>query len=156
MQADGAGWHQRGRALQVPNNIVLLSLPPYSPELNAMGERLELELIGLRQRIRSQGMTPDQDGDTQRSGPNKTSRAPAPFWSATVTGGGNASGACASGIFFQCETSNGILTVSPAAGQTLTISNSIMDEVGAATVWPALSASDLSQHGRMRRRPRRR
>ncbi len=25
---DGAGWHQRGRALQVPANITLLSLPP--------------------------------------------------------------------------------------------------------------------------------
>ena len=33
---DGAGWHQRGKALQVPANITLLSLPPYSPELNPM------------------------------------------------------------------------------------------------------------------------
>ena len=33
---DGAGWHQRGTALQVPANITLLSLPPYSPELNPM------------------------------------------------------------------------------------------------------------------------
>ena len=33
---DGAGWHQRGRNLQVPANISLLSLPPYSPELNPM------------------------------------------------------------------------------------------------------------------------
>ena len=33
---DGAGWHQRGRALQLPDNIVLLHLPPYSPELNPM------------------------------------------------------------------------------------------------------------------------
>jgi hypothetical protein len=31
---DGAGWHQRGGALIVPENISLLSLPPYSPELN--------------------------------------------------------------------------------------------------------------------------
>jgi transposase len=30
----GAGWHQRGRRLKVPENISLLSLPPYSPELN--------------------------------------------------------------------------------------------------------------------------
>ena len=33
---DGAGWHQRGRKLQVPDNITLLPLPPYSPELNPM------------------------------------------------------------------------------------------------------------------------
>jgi hypothetical protein len=33
---DGAGWHQRGRNLIVPDNIRLLSLPPYSPELNPM------------------------------------------------------------------------------------------------------------------------
>ena len=33
---DGAGWHQRGRKLQVPDTITLLSLLPYSPELNPM------------------------------------------------------------------------------------------------------------------------
>ena len=33
---DGAGWHQRGNKLKVPVNITLLSLPPYSPELNSM------------------------------------------------------------------------------------------------------------------------
>ena len=33
---DGAGWHQRGKKLQVPENITLLLLPPYSPELNPM------------------------------------------------------------------------------------------------------------------------
>ena len=33
---DGAGWHQRGEKLQVPDNITLLSPPPYSPELNPM------------------------------------------------------------------------------------------------------------------------
>lgn len=33
---DGAGWHQRGERLTVPDNITLLSLPPYSPELNPM------------------------------------------------------------------------------------------------------------------------
>ena len=33
---DGAGWHQRGARLKVPGNITLLSLPPYSPELNPM------------------------------------------------------------------------------------------------------------------------
>jgi hypothetical protein len=30
---DGAGYHQRA-ALEVPDNITLLTLPPYSPELN--------------------------------------------------------------------------------------------------------------------------
>lgn len=30
---DGAGWH-RSAKLIVPDNIVLLQLPPYSPELN--------------------------------------------------------------------------------------------------------------------------
>ena len=34
---DGAGWHQTGGELEVPNNIVLLPLAPYSPELNPMG-----------------------------------------------------------------------------------------------------------------------
>ena len=33
---DGAGWHQRGNKLELPANVTLLSLPPYSPELNAM------------------------------------------------------------------------------------------------------------------------
>ena len=31
---DGAGWHQAGARLVVPENISLLPLPPYSPELN--------------------------------------------------------------------------------------------------------------------------
>jgi hypothetical protein len=31
---DGAGWHQQGGKLKVPENINLLPLPPYSPELN--------------------------------------------------------------------------------------------------------------------------
>lgn len=31
---DGAGWHQAGGRLVVPENISLLRLPPYSPELN--------------------------------------------------------------------------------------------------------------------------
>jgi transposase len=31
---DGAGWHQPGGALLVPENISLLPLPRYSPELN--------------------------------------------------------------------------------------------------------------------------
>jgi len=33
---DGAGWHQTGRALKLPDNIVLVPLPPYAPELNPM------------------------------------------------------------------------------------------------------------------------
>ena len=32
---DGAGWH-RSKRLEVPANISLLRLPPYSPELNPM------------------------------------------------------------------------------------------------------------------------
>jgi transposase len=31
---DGAGWHQTGGKIVVPDNISLLHLPPYSPELN--------------------------------------------------------------------------------------------------------------------------
>lgn len=31
---DNAGWHQTGGSLKVPDNISLLHLPPYSPELN--------------------------------------------------------------------------------------------------------------------------
>lgn len=33
---DGAGWHQIGERLTVPENISLLPLPPYAPELNPM------------------------------------------------------------------------------------------------------------------------
>ncbi len=33
---DGAGWHQSGVRLHVPDNITLLRLPPYAPELNPM------------------------------------------------------------------------------------------------------------------------
>ena len=33
---DGAGWHQRGKRLRGPDNLTLLSLPPYAPELNPM------------------------------------------------------------------------------------------------------------------------
>jgi putative transposase len=31
---DGAGWHQLGGKLKLPDNISLLPLPSYSPELN--------------------------------------------------------------------------------------------------------------------------
>jgi transposase len=33
MVLDGAGWH-KGMALKIPQNMKLLPLPPYSPELN--------------------------------------------------------------------------------------------------------------------------
>jgi putative transposase len=33
---DGAGWHQQGGELRVPDTITLLPLPPYAPELNPM------------------------------------------------------------------------------------------------------------------------
>ena len=33
---DGAGWHRTGGKLIVPDNITLLPLPPYAPELNPM------------------------------------------------------------------------------------------------------------------------
>lgn len=33
---DGAGWHQNGKRLIVPDNITMLRLPPYAPELNPM------------------------------------------------------------------------------------------------------------------------
>ncbi len=41
---DGAGWHVCGR-LQIPENITLLPLPPYSPELNPV----ELVWLWLRE-----------------------------------------------------------------------------------------------------------
>ena len=34
LTVDGAGWHRTGDKLRVPDNITLLHLPPYSPELN--------------------------------------------------------------------------------------------------------------------------
>ena len=33
---DGVGWHQLGGKLLMPDNVLLLHLPPYSPELNCM------------------------------------------------------------------------------------------------------------------------
>jgi DDE superfamily endonuclease len=33
---DRAGWHQQGSDLRLPDNVRLLPLPPYSPELNPM------------------------------------------------------------------------------------------------------------------------
>ena len=34
IKLDGAGWHQTGDRLKVPDNMALLKQPPYSPELN--------------------------------------------------------------------------------------------------------------------------
>ncbi len=31
---DGAGWHKPGGRLTLPNNVSMLTIPPYSPELN--------------------------------------------------------------------------------------------------------------------------
>jgi hypothetical protein len=39
---DGAGWHQTGGKLVVPDNITLLCLPPYSPRAEPDGECLGL------------------------------------------------------------------------------------------------------------------
>jgi putative transposase len=33
---DCAGWHQTGERLKIPDNVTLLHLPPYAPELNSM------------------------------------------------------------------------------------------------------------------------
>lgn len=33
---DGAGWHQKSGELELPDNMVLVPLPPYTPELNSM------------------------------------------------------------------------------------------------------------------------
>ena len=33
---DGAGWHAKSKKIVVPSNITLITLPPYSPELNSM------------------------------------------------------------------------------------------------------------------------
>jgi transposase len=33
---DGARWHQKSGELSTPDNITLLLLPPYAPELNPM------------------------------------------------------------------------------------------------------------------------
>ena len=37
---DGAGWHQTGGDLIVPDNITLLPLPPYAPGIEPNGKRL--------------------------------------------------------------------------------------------------------------------
>lgn len=56
MVLDGAGWHDE-RALAVPDNVTLVPLPPYSPELNPV-ERLWLY---LRERFLSLRVFDDTD-----------------------------------------------------------------------------------------------
>lgn len=53
---DGAGWHT-SLDLKIPNNITLIPLPPYSPELNPV-ERVWLY---LRERFLSLRLLPDYD-----------------------------------------------------------------------------------------------
>ena len=53
---DGAGWHT-GLALRVPDNITLVPLPPYAPELNPV-ERVWLY---LRERFLSHRLHADYD-----------------------------------------------------------------------------------------------
>lgn len=53
---DGAGWHDP-RALNVPDNLTLVSLPPYSPELNPV-ERVWLY---MRERFLSVRVLDDTD-----------------------------------------------------------------------------------------------
>lgn len=56
---DGAGWHQTGGRLRVPENITLLHLPPYSPELNPVenvraylrGNKLSNRVFGTHEAI---------------------------------------------------------------------------------------------------------
>ena len=49
---DGAGWHQPGGRLAVPDNISLLPLPRYSPELNPVENVWEfLKQNFLRNRV---------------------------------------------------------------------------------------------------------
>ena len=53
---DQAGWHTTKR-LAVPDNVTLVHLPPYSPELNPV----ELLWRYLRQRYLSNRVYPDRD-----------------------------------------------------------------------------------------------
>lgn len=53
---DGAGWHDQ-RALDLPDNLTLVALPPYSPELNPV-ERIWLY---LRERFLSLRVLDDTD-----------------------------------------------------------------------------------------------
>ena len=56
MVLDQAGWHGSG-ALRIPDNITLVPLPPYSPELNPV-ERVWLH---LKERFLSHRLLDDYD-----------------------------------------------------------------------------------------------
>lgn len=49
---DGAGWHQTGGRLKVPDNITLMPLPPYAPELNALLSKVEWPQENIWQYLR--------------------------------------------------------------------------------------------------------
>ena len=53
---DQAGWHD-ARALDVPDNVTLIPLPPYSPELNP----LEVVILHLKRRYLSHRLLDDYD-----------------------------------------------------------------------------------------------
>jgi transposase len=57
---DGAGWHG-ANALVVPDNVTLVTLPPYSPELNPV----ERVWLFLRERFLSLRVFPDQKAIVQ-------------------------------------------------------------------------------------------
>lgn len=56
MVLDGAGWHDE-RALHVPANLTLVSLPPYAPDLNP----LERVWLYLRERYLSHRLLADEE-----------------------------------------------------------------------------------------------
>jgi len=56
MVLDQAGWHD-ARALAVPENVTLIALPPYSPELNP----IERVILHLKQRYLSHRLLDDYD-----------------------------------------------------------------------------------------------
>lgn len=56
MVLDRAGWHG-AKALKIPDNVTLVSLPPYSPQLNPM----ERVWLWLRERFLSLRLFPDYD-----------------------------------------------------------------------------------------------
>ena len=48
---DGAAWH-KSKSLQVPDNIVLFHIPPYTPEMNPIEQIWkELRKLGFRNEI---------------------------------------------------------------------------------------------------------
>ena len=48
---DGAAWH-KSRALEIPNNIVLFHIPPYTPEMNPIEQIWkELRKIGFHNEV---------------------------------------------------------------------------------------------------------